>query len=60
MLIFNILSELNIKVTEEMFTSFTEIDRNVFQKTIFNSNKKWKTWFKEKRPFHDALITKLI
>jgi beta-phosphoglucomutase-like phosphatase (HAD superfamily) len=61
---FQHFEELNIKVTEEMFTSFTgNSTRNVFQnlKTIFNLDQEVEDLIQRKRTiFNNALILKLI
>jgi beta-phosphoglucomutase-like phosphatase (HAD superfamily) len=60
---FQHFEELNIKVTEEMFTPLLELTRNVFQnlKTIFNLDQEVEDLIQRKRTiFNNALILKLI
>jgi beta-phosphoglucomutase-like phosphatase (HAD superfamily) len=60
---FQHFEELNIKVTEEMFTSFTgNSTRNVFQnlKTIFNLDQVEDLIQRKRTIFNNALILKLI
>jgi beta-phosphoglucomutase-like phosphatase (HAD superfamily) len=60
---FQHFEELNIKVTEEMFTSFTgNSTRNVFQnlKTIFNLDQEVEDLIQRKRTIFMLLILKLI
>jgi beta-phosphoglucomutase-like phosphatase (HAD superfamily) len=49
--LFSTFEELNIKVTEEMFTSFTGIDPKCFQnlKTIFNLDQEVEDLIQRKR-----------